>query len=36
MMELGMSPSSRAKLAQLNVNAKVEQEDEVTKALNGG
>lgn len=36
MMELGMSPSSRAKLAQLNVNAKVEKEDEVTKALNGG
>lgn len=36
MMELGMSPSSRAKLAQLNVNAKVEEQDEVTKALNDG
>ena len=34
-MELGMSPSARAKLAQLNVNAQIEKEDEVTKALNG-
>lgn len=35
MQELGLSPSARSRLAQLNINAKQEAEDPLLKALNG-
>ncbi|WP_019850637.1 phage terminase small subunit P27 family [Desulfitobacterium sp. PCE1] len=34
-MELGLSPSARAKLAQVNINAKETEEDPLLKALRG-
>jgi P27 family predicted phage terminase small subunit len=34
-MEIGLSPSARSRLAQLNINAKKESDDPLLKALRG-